>query len=109
MKRSSNFEGDLSIHYAFLLMMLTVVFSLLQASGAQTRKEGRLWSALWDGGAVVRLGADGHIEERVSIRACKASSVTFGGSDYTDMYITTAGGNFKRADGRFAGALFRCK
>jgi D-xylonolactonase len=77
--------------------------------GATVDKEGRLWSALWDGGAVVRLGADGHIEERLPIPARKASSVTFGGSDYTDMYITTAGGNLKQADGRFAGALFRSK
>src|SRR5258707_6739333 len=36
MKRSSNFEGNLSIHYAFLLMMLTVVGCLPQAIGAQT-------------------------------------------------------------------------
>ena len=77
--------------------------------GATVDKQGRLWSALWDGGAVVRLGADGHIEERLPIPARKTSSVTFGGSDYTDMYITTAGGNLKQADGRFAGALFRSK
>jgi D-xylonolactonase len=40
--------------------------------GATVDKEGRLWSALWDGGAVVRLGADGHIEERLPIPARKA-------------------------------------
>jgi hypothetical protein len=36
MKRSTNFEGDLSIHYAFFLMMLTVIFSLPRAICAQT-------------------------------------------------------------------------
>jgi hypothetical protein len=35
MKQSTNFEGDLSIHYAFLLVMLTAVFSFPQAGGAQ--------------------------------------------------------------------------
>jgi hypothetical protein len=36
MKRSTNFEGDFSIHYAFFLMMLTVIFSLPRAICAQT-------------------------------------------------------------------------
>jgi D-xylonolactonase len=35
------------------------------------------------------------------------SSVTFGGPDYTDMYITTAGGDKKAEDGEGAGALYR--
>ena len=35
------------------------------------------------------------------------SSVTFGGPDYSDMYITTAGGKNKPEEGSGAGALFR--
>lgn len=77
--------------------------------GATLDSEGNLWSALWDGGAVVRLNAEGHIEERIPIPARKASSVTFGGPDYTDMYITSAGGHMKEDDGQLAGSLFRCK
>jgi sugar lactone lactonase YvrE len=71
--------------------------------------QGRLWSALWDGGAVVRLGSDGHIETRILLPARKVSSVTFGGSDFTDLYVTTAGGNLRETDGRLAGALFRIR
>jgi sugar lactone lactonase YvrE len=63
--------------------------------GATIDSEGRLWTALWDGGAVVRLGLTGEIESQVTVPARKASSLTFGGSDYKDMYITTAGGNIR--------------
>jgi sugar lactone lactonase YvrE len=75
--------------------------------GATLDSEGRLWTALWDGGAVVRLGLGGEIESVVAVPTRKASSLTFGGSDYKDMYITTAGGNIRDVDGQFAGALFR--
>jgi D-xylonolactonase len=37
------------------------------------------------------------------------SSLTFGGDDYTDIYITTAGGNATKAGDPAAGALFRVK
>jgi sugar lactone lactonase YvrE len=32
--------------------------------------------------------------------------VTFGGTDYTDIYVTTAGGDRKAQEGPGAGALF---
>ena len=90
------------------------IFAQLKAAdgmpdGMTLDSEGRPWSALWDGSAVVRLGANGQIEERLPIPAPKASSVAFGGLDYTDMYITTAGGHRKLIEGQLAGALFRSK
>jgi len=33
--------------------------------------------------------------------------VTFGGEDYKDIYVTTAGGDRKEENGPGAGALFR--
>jgi D-xylonolactonase len=33
----------------------------------------------------------------------------FGGPDYTDLYVTTAGGDQKATDGEHAGALFRLR
>ena len=71
--------------------------------------EGRLWCALWDGGCIVRLSADGRIEKKISIPAPKTSSLTFGGDYCIDVYITTAGGNEKTKDGPLAGALFCLK
>jgi sugar lactone lactonase YvrE len=37
------------------------------------------------------------------------SSVIFGGPEYTDMYVTTAGGQDKAKEGAGAGALFRLR
>jgi D-xylonolactonase len=39
----------------------------------------------------------------------KVSNITFGGDDYRDMYITTAGGDDKGSNGIDAGALFRAR
>lgn len=77
--------------------------------GATLDADGQLWSALWDGSSIVRLSADGTIEKRISIPARKVSSLTFAGDDYSDIYITTAGGNTKDDDGPLAGATFRLK
>jgi len=77
--------------------------------GAALDANGYLWSALWDGYAVVRLSADGTIEKRIAFPARKTSSLTFGGENYDEMYITTAGGNSRDVDGPLAGATFRLR
>ena len=77
--------------------------------GATVDAEGGLWSAIWDGACVVRFLPDGRIDTRISLPTRKTSSLAFGGSDYTDIYVTTAGGNTKQEDGPQAGALFRLK
>ena len=69
--------------------------------------EGYVWSARWGGSCMVRYSPDGTEVQRVGFPAKKVSCVTFGGEDYTDMYVTTAGGNTKEEDGPGAGALFR--
>ncbi len=68
---------------------------------------GYVWSARWDGGCLVRYTPDGTEERRIVFPARKVSSVTFGGEDYTDIYVTTAGGDHKAEEGAGAGALFR--
>lgn len=75
--------------------------------GMTVDAEGHLWCARWDGSCLVRYTPEGTEECRVAFPAPKVSSVTFGGDDYTDMYVTTAGGNLKETDGEAAGALFR--
>ncbi len=69
--------------------------------------EGYVWSARWGGSCMVRYSPDGTEVQRVGFPAKKVSCVTFGGEDYTNMYVTTAGGNTKEEDGPGAGALFR--
>jgi D-xylonolactonase len=68
---------------------------------------GYVWSARWDGSCLARYTPDGVVERQIEFPAKKVSSLTFGGPDYTDIYVTTAGGNDKAAEGAAAGALFR--
>jgi sugar lactone lactonase YvrE len=70
---------------------------------------GDLWSARWDGSCLVRYAPDGTEKQRIPFPARKVSSVVFGGPDYRDMYVTTAGGDDRAANGPGAGALFRLR
>ncbi len=75
--------------------------------GMTVDAEGYVWSARWGGSCLVRYAPDGSEDRRVEFPAKKVSCVTFGGPDYMDMYVTTAGGDNKAEDGPGAGALFR--
>jgi D-xylono/L-arabinono-1,4-lactonase len=75
--------------------------------GMTVDAEGYVWSARWDGSCLVRYSPDATEERRIDFPVKKVSSVIFGGRDYTDMYVTTAGGDSKATDGALAGAVFR--
>lgn len=68
---------------------------------------GNIWSARWDGSCLVRYLPDGREAERIIFPVRKVSSLTFGGDDLQDVYVTTAGGDHKATDGPHSGALFR--
>lgn len=69
--------------------------------------EGRLWVALWGGGCIVRLSEQGSIVEKYELPVAKVASLTFAGEDLDDLYVSTAGGDDKTANGSLAGAVFR--
>jgi D-xylono/L-arabinono-1,4-lactonase len=75
--------------------------------GMTLDSQGYVWSGQWDGSALVRYTPQGTVERRIAIPARKASSLIFGGEDYTDIYVTSAGGDNKVVEGAAAGALFR--
>ncbi len=75
--------------------------------GMTVDRDGYVWSARWDGGCIVRYAPDGKENLRIELPAKKVSSVTFGGDDYMDIYVTTAGGDKRDKEGYGAGALFR--
>lgn len=78
--------------------------------GMTVDAEGYVWSARWNGGALYRYAPDGSQVQRIAFPAKKVSSVTFGGPDYTDMYVTTAlAGGDRSEEGEGAGALFRLR
>lgn len=71
--------------------------------------EGCIWSARWDGGAVVRLRPDGTEAARYRVPVARVSSVAFGGPDFTDLYITTARSDRDAKAEHVAGGVFRLK
>lgn len=77
--------------------------------GMTVDAEGFVWSARWDGSSLYRYTPRGVEELRVRFPAKKVSSVTFGGDDLTDIYVTTAGGQNKAEEGPGAGGLFRLR
>jgi len=75
--------------------------------GMTVDSEGCVWSARWGGGRLVRYSPEGEEIMCIDFPVPKVSCVTFGGPDYTDMYVTTAGGKVRETDGETVGALFR--
>ena len=55
--------------------------------------EGYLWSARWDGSAVHRYRPSGEHHSKLVLPVEKVSCVTFGGSDYEHLFISTAKGD----------------
>ncbi len=77
--------------------------------GLTVDAEGYVWSARWDGGCLVRYAPNGAEVLRVAFPARKVSSVIFGGSDHSDIYVTTANQEGREHEGPGAGALFRLR
>jgi len=75
--------------------------------GMTVDEAGHVWSARWNGSALYRYAPDGEQVGAVGFPVRKVSSVTFGGPDYDDAYVTTAGGEDRDTEGDSAGALFR--
>jgi D-xylonolactonase len=72
-------------------------------------EEGHVWSARWGGGVLVRHAPNGAAVQRITFPAKAVSSVTFGGENLDEMYVTTAGGQNKAQNGPGAGALYRLR
>jgi len=52
---------------------------------------GFIWSAQWYGSCIVRYDPEGKVERRIPLPAKQVSSLAFGGSELTDIFVTTAG------------------
>lgn len=75
--------------------------------GMTVDAEDFVWSARWDGWILTRLAPDGSEDARITFPAKKISSVIFGGEEFTDIYVTSAGGEDRKENGPGAGSLFR--
>ncbi|MBN2084521.1 MAG: SMP-30/gluconolactonase/LRE family protein [Anaerolineales bacterium] len=78
--------------------------------GLTVDAQGFVWSARWNGSALYRFAPDAAEADRIGFPARKVSSISFGGGDYEDLYVTTAlAGGTRSAEGAGAGALFRLR
>ena len=75
--------------------------------GLTVDSEGFIWCAHWNGGCVARYDPAGVEKCRVDLPVEKPSSVTFGGQDYTDIYVSTSRGDDWTDPSPGAGALYR--
>lgn len=57
--------------------------------GATVDSDGRLWSAICNGGKVVAYRPDGKLERVIEMPTRTPSSVTFGGLDLDQLYVTS--------------------
>lgn len=75
--------------------------------GLAIDSEDHVWSARWNGNRVVRYDPEGTPVDEIELPAKKVSSVTFGGPEYRDPYLTTAlHEDDRNEEGYGAGALF---
>ncbi len=61
--------------------------------GAAVDSEGNYWSAMFEGGKILRFAPDGQLLGDITVPARCPTMVTFGGADLRTLYITTASHN----------------
>jgi sugar lactone lactonase YvrE len=98
-------SGDISNKRVFVRLP----DSLGVPDGMTVDAKGFPWVAVWGGSCLVRYTPDGREDRRVYFTSKLVSSVIFGGDDYADAYVTSAGGDNKKDNGTSAGALFKVR
>jgi len=59
--------------------------------GLTVDADGFIWCAQWYGSQVVRYDPDGNVERRIPMPVKQVASVAFGGTQLDELFITTAG------------------
>lgn len=60
--------------------------------GMTVDADGHVWSARWDGYAVIHHAPDGSVVEKFEFPVAKVSSLCLGGPELDEFFVTTAGG-----------------
>lgn len=79
--------------------------------GAAVDSEGCYWTALYEGGRIVRLNPAGEILQEISVPAKCPTMVAFGDTDLKTLYITSVGGRPEEELKAFpdSGSLFKVR
>ncbi len=81
----------------------------VEPDGLTIDQQGNLWSALWNGWCVACFDPTGEEIRRIQLPVQRPTSVTFGGANLTDLYITSASVGLSQQEiqqGFYAGDLF---
>lgn len=82
----------------------------MEPDGLTVDSQGNIWSALWDGWAIACFNPTGRELFRINMPVPRPTSVTFGGPDLTELYITSASVGLSQKEVQecyTAGDLFR--
>jgi sugar lactone lactonase YvrE len=74
--------------------------------GLTVDREGGVWTAISNGGAVHRYSSDGTLNRVIELPAQKVTACTFGGEDLGTLFITTSREGLQPGEDPRAGALF---
>jgi sugar lactone lactonase YvrE len=91
-------------------VLIDLTHEAVEPDGLAIDQQGNLWSALWDGWSIVCFNAAGEELFRIKLPVQRPTSLTFGGANLTDLYITSASVGLSQKeiqDGFNAGDLFR--
>ncbi|MCB9460563.1 MAG: SMP-30/gluconolactonase/LRE family protein [Anaerolineaceae bacterium] len=80
--------------------------------GMTVDSENHIWTARWDGYNVTRYSPEGEVVQVIDLPTAHITSVTFGGPDLRDLYITSAKDELtadQLANEPMAGDLFRVR
>ena len=108
---SYDFEPDRGGHVSNKDVFVQMHTGEGRPDGLTVDSEGCVWSALWEGGKLVRFSPDGAKVAEYAFPMRQVTGVAFGGEGLRDLFVSTA--NYPWDDGEFemhhAGAVFRMK
>jgi D-xylono/L-arabinono-1,4-lactonase len=81
--------------------------SLGTPAGLAVDAKGFVWAGARGGSCALRFSAEGREDQRLYFTATLVTGLALAGEDGRDLWVTTAGGDDKAANGAGAGALYR--
>ncbi|MDX2052603.1 MAG: SMP-30/gluconolactonase/LRE family protein [Polyangiaceae bacterium] len=101
--------GELSNPKIWQEIAATDVPLVGRSDGMAVASDGSVWSARMEAGVVIRYSPAGVALERHEIGTPMVTSVTFGGPELDEVYVTSAGGKASQPISETAGALFKIR